>query len=325
MIFPLDVQKRAEDANRMVGENKKQLIVTIFVLANFFGFFALRIVMQSIGLPTKYGIWIQIALMIVIGIFVFRFAIFHEDEKKQEYKSKDSDSFARFMDLRKDSVREYEQGNIKLHAFEFINGNVTCTLELKFGGNDPIKAANTRKCYKDILHAIAMAGFEHRITIMSENFGDSVEFKKYIQRLNGIKDVNLRYSNMAVAEEALKQANDEGNVEVVYLSVSSRQSYKIEELNILLRDIIGIIGSSSSAFRSVYSLNAIELMEFYRYFYGIEAIDLSMMKAIDLANELQDEFVNVVEAVILKGTSGKVYSNMKDIENIFSIKERKLG
>lgn len=324
MIFPLDVQKRAEDANRMVGENKKQLIITIFVISNFAAFFALRYVFMIAGLNTNYGIPVQIVAMGVIGVYVFRFGIFKEDEKRREYKEKDSDSFARYLALRKDNVKEYDYKNEKLNIFEYVNGSVTATLEFRFGSNDNSKAKGTRDFYKDILHVISLYRFESRITIDSENFGDSEEFKRYIAEINKIEDPILRKSNMAIAEEALKLTDTYGNVDVVRISISSKGGYKLDDLQMLLKEIFNIITSSNTAFRSIHSLSLTELMEFYREFYGISAIDLTMMKTIDLANEIQDEFVNMIETVMLKGASGKVYSNMKEVNGLFTVKEKKL-
>lgn len=324
MIFPLDVQKRAEDMGRLVGENKKQLIITLFIVGNLFAFFGLRYVFLIAGIDPNIGLIVQIVAMIIIEVYVFRFAIFHEDEKKREYRDKDSDSFARYMALRKDSIHEYDFHNERMNVFEYVNGSVVSVLEFRFGANDKVKAAATRNCYREILHLIGMYGFVSRITIGSENFGDSLEFKSYIDSINRIEDPVLRISNMEIAEEALRLSEKEGNVDIIYLSISSKGGYKLDELQVLLREIFNVMRASNTAFRSIHSLIINELMEFFRYFYGIEAIDLTMMKTIDLANEIQDEFVNIIETIILRGESGKTYSNMKDIDNMFVIKEKKL-
>ena len=48
-------------------------------------------------------------------------------------------------------------------------------------------------------------------------------------------------------------------------------------------------------------------MEFYREFYHIAAIDLSMMKTVELAQQLVDNYTDLVSVMYLKTSSGKVF------------------
>ena len=66
-----------------------------------------------------------------------------------------------------------------------------------------------------------------------------------------------------------------------------------------------------SAFRSIKFLNPKELMEFYREFYKIAAIDLSMMRTMELA-ELNEEFDEIVQLLQVKTETDRVF-NTRDL------------
>ena len=102
MIFPQDVHKLIQNKNRIAGDNKIQLIIVLFVLGNVFGFFGLYFLVSFIapGAPLSVVITIQLILLVIIGVFVFRFAIFDENSKKREYQGQQSDSFTRYMYIR---------------------------------------------------------------------------------------------------------------------------------------------------------------------------------------------------------------------------------
>ena len=113
------------------------------------------------------------------------------------------------------------------------------------------------------------------------------------------------------------------NVDVVYLTIRSVSTYQRAELEAVVRNILVIISENYSAFRSIKSLDLNGLLEFYRKFYGISAIDLSMMKVIDLSNETQETFKKVASMYELISTDGTVY-NSSSAKNIFELKEVKL-
>lgn len=313
MIFPQDVYKSTEESGKMVGENRVQLFVILFTFGSIGLFFALLHVCQTyfhVGL--KVVILIQLLIMLVVGVTVYRFFIFREDEKKQEYENRNNDSFARYMFLQRDSRRDIDTRDNTFHLFEYNNGAITCTLEFRFGSNDSVKSKLTKECLQGMLHTLTLYGFDTRYTIMSEKFGDSQDFQSYMNTINSIDDITLRKCNMSIAEEVLKVTNAQSNVDIIYLTISSRSSYQLEELRVALIDCFKKIKETVTAFRSVRCLDLQEIIEFYRYYYNIQAIDLSMMRTVALS-DVENEFQSVVKTVILYGDSGKQYSNMKDI------------
>ena len=158
---------------------------------------------------------------------------------------------------------------------------------------------------------------------MSEDFGNSDEFRGYMKTVNNIESTKLKDAMVLLADQALKDSMARSNVDVVYLTIRSVSTYQRAELEAVVRNILVIISENYSAFRSIKSLDLNGLLEFYRKFYGISAIDLSMMKVIDLSNETQETFKRVASMYELISTDGTVY-NSSSAKNIFELKEVKL-
>ncbi|MEY8333117.1 hypothetical protein AALB53_08435 [Lachnospiraceae bacterium 47-T17] len=313
MIFPTDVNKRIQNQRKVAGENRVQLVITLFVLGNFVGFFILRYVFVTLlGLSGSIATAVQVMLLIVIGVLVFRFAIFDENAKRRESEGYDSDSFAKYMNIRKDTGTTVDIGGKKVNVFEYSNGNILSIIELKFGSNDNVKSEETRVMYQGILHAIMSHNFICRVIDMSENFKTSDEYYWHINRLNQIEDTKLRACNFDITNAIMSVSEEESNVDCIYVMMNSRGRNQKEELDGLVRELNQVFEKNISAFRSIKYLDINELLEFFRAFYKIEAIDLSMMKTIELAKEIDEDFINIVSIFSLTGQSGKVYRSQKN-------------
>ena len=205
-----------------------------------------------------------------------------------------------------------------------MDGSALCVLEFRFGSNDDIKAAGTQELYEQILKCIASYGFESRVIVQPENFRTSVEFKKHIESVNRIDDMTMRKTIMMVTDNIMQQSYQLSNVDMVYLMIRSLSNYQKADLEIMLKSLIGIFENSVNAFRSVVFLNRDQLLEFYREFYGIEAIDLAMMRTIDLAQDLSEDFAKVVKLYSLRSDDGRSFRVVGDAE-LFKVNEREIN
>lgn len=149
MIFPIDVHKRALNSRKLAASDRNTVIMQVFVVANIACFFILKYVFTTLlGMGTIWAVIAQIVLFISIGIALFRFVIFNEDEKLQEMRNADSDSFAKYIQVRKEGETEIEVNNQKVNIFEYVNGQVFFTMLFRYGSNDDAKANNTKKIFQ---------------------------------------------------------------------------------------------------------------------------------------------------------------------------------
>ena len=326
MIFPNDVHKRIQNQSKIAGENKTQLIITVFVLGNVFGFIGIRwFLVTFFGAPESAVILTHLTIALFVFVFVFRFLIFNENEKKKEFKGEESDSFAKYMYLRKDVIHDSSIGNKYVHFFEYVNGTSTCTLEFRFGSNDDNKADMSKEILDRIIGAVLNNGFEYRLVCMPEDFSNSHEFKEHVNMVNGIKDTGLRNAVMQITDGIMTTSYRECNVDVIYLTIRSVTNFQKYDLEMLTRTITGIIGNYVSAFRSVEFLNIDQLLEFYREFYRIAAIDLAMMKTIELAKDVDVDFGSIVQLFSVTSDTGKTFLVNANENNVFSTTERRIN
>lgn len=322
MIFPIDVHKRALNSRKLVASDRNTVIMQFFLVANVACFFILKYVFTSLlGMSTVWAVIAQIVLFLSVGIALFRFVIFNEDEKAQEIKNSDSDSFARYLQVRKEGVSEVEVMNQKASIFEYVNGQSFFVMSFRFGSNDDEKANGTKKIFQKIFNAIGGYNFVFRTAIGTEDFANSVEFKRHIQKRNKIKDRNLALHLKQVTNDSLKLTEELCNTEMLYLIVQSTTLYQKDEIEALLLVILKIIADNLNAFREIKLLNLGELLEFFRWFYKIEAIDAAMMKALDMSDELDETYTNIVQVYSYHTKDG---SNFKShvLDDEFKLKER---
>ena len=112
---------------------------------------------------------------------------------------------------------------------------------------------------------------------------------------------------MVIDEAIMETSAKECNVDVIYFMMRTMSNYQRMDLEVALKKIFRMMKQNVSAYRSVHFLNSQELMEFYREFYHIAAIDLSMMKTVELAQQLVDNYTDLVSVMYLKTSSGKVF------------------
>lgn len=325
MVFPKDVHKKIQEQNKLAGDNKAQLIVALFVLGNVVCFFGLNFLF-SMALPKapfSLTVIVQVLITVLVGIAAFRFLIFDENEKKKEYKGQQSDSFMKYMYLRKDIHRTIDINNHGVNVFEFENGTAVCVIEFRFGSNDDAKAAGTEDLYQQMVKTISDYGFEFRFVVMPENFKTSNEFNQYINAVNDIQTPELKKTIMEYTDEVMGISYEQSNVDALYLMIRSASNYQSAELDPLLRRLVKLMLLSANSFRDITFLDINQLLEFYREFYGIAAIDLAMMRTIELSKDIEEDFSKIVQIYSLSDYDGRIYK-VKQGADMLAIKERLL-
>lgn len=325
MIFPIDVHRKATNTKKLVGQDRTAVFMQLFFFANVVCFFVLRVVLSSlIGAGIVVVLIVQLAIFIVVGITLFRYVVFREDEKIREYNNYEGDSFTKYLYLRKDSEEVFDINKLKVCVFEYENETATCTMCFRFGSNDNVKAKHTRLALEHIIGLVNSMGFEIRFVNMPENFKNSIEFKQHVAGINSVEDKNLAKNLRDILDENLKTSYAECNVDVMYMTIRSVASYQRYELESVLRGILKTLEESVNCFRSVTFLEMDELLEFYKEFYTVAAIDLARMRALDLAGDLDDRYKKVVALYSLRSTEGKTYRADKSLEQVFNVSERRI-
>jgi hypothetical protein len=314
LIFPLDVQKSAAQASKLVGREKTKLIVfgTIFVNVAV----ALLTVpfFSSVGISAWFPITIQLLIMATLGWFIFRFFVFKESEKLRERKGYSSDSFSKFFFFRNlDSGENLDVPKFDVPVYEYDNGSAVFVLRLRFGSNDTPKSINTRNALTEIFRILAKENLEFRQIVTPEDFSQSPEARAYMAKVSAIPNKKLAKRMLDITQAALEHSAAMSNTDMIHILVRTKSNYQKYELDSIVRKVLGCLFTNRTAFRSVDFLNKKALVDFLRDFYGLEGIDLALMR-IKSREEMDSDYKNIVEIHQLIASNGKALTNKEAIE-----------
>lgn len=295
----------------------------LFLFASGLCFFLLQYILVGMfGAPMWLVVALQIAITLGVGTLVFRFVIFKEDEKIKEFSGYDNDSFTKFLHFKKDNVHKFEFADKHVNVFEYDNGTAMATICLKFGSNNNYKASQTKQMLEQIFKNLCNFNMEFRTISAAENFRNSAEFAKFIRTMNNVENKKLAAYVLTVTNNIVEISYEECNTDVLYICIKTMSSYQIDELEQMLRNIISILKSHANSFRSVEFLDLKQVTEFYKEFYTVEAIDLAMMRAIDIASDIDENYQKIVHIHSLYGEN-KIYRTAKaDTDKILPNNER---
>lgn len=326
MKYPLDVHKRASQAGQLNSEDKAKFIVMMTIIVFVVSLIGvITIFRKFLGLGIGWAVLVQLVLFLLIGSFIFRHFIFKEDERKREFQGYESDSFARIYNMRKDAVEETEVLDKKINVFEYSNGSAMFCICLKYGSNDNRKSQNTLEMFTEIFRVLSRNGLEYRTTTMPEDFENSVEYEALIADVEDIEYRELSEAMLNIVNTLMEESNKRSNVDITYIMVRTRSNYQRYELEDVISRILTILRGNVSCIRSIDFLDKFHLYEFFKTFYGIEAIDLSMVKALNITEGIDEEFKSIVKLYQLRSVSGKTLTDKKIIDSVLETEVRELN
>lgn len=328
MIFPIDINKKIRDRSKAAkGENQKYLIVLGFFLLNLIGFFVIGWFLTIAFGYNSFGavVIIMIILNLTVGVNIFRFVIFDENEKLREHKEYDDDSFARYMHVRKDLNHTVGIGETKVPIIEFDNGSVAFVVEIKFGSNDNRRAKLTEEVFCRLAGLAGTFNMEFRCCVSAEDILRSSEYADYIGKINAVEDINLRNCMIEMTNAVMDASKKTCNANCLRVTVRTLSAFQRGDIEAIVKNYCSILMTKGTAIRSAKFLDIDELKSFFCEFYGISAIDVSMMKAINLSKGADMAYRKMISVFSLESEDGKVYKSTDSENRIFKLGEKKIG
>lgn len=328
MIFPIDINKKIRDKSKATaGDNQKYLIVFGFFMLNLVGFFVIGWVLT---LAFGYnGFWaviiIMLALNLTVGIGVFRFVIFDENEKIREHKEYDDDSFARYMHVRKDLNHNVTVGKMSVPVVEFDNGSAAIVVEIKFGSNDDSRAKATEEVLGNMASLAGAFSMEFRGCVSSEDILKSAEYENYVSQINSVEDVVLRNCMVEMTNAITEASRETCNANCIRITVRTLSAFQRSDIEAIVKNYCSLLATKGTAIRSARFLGIEEIKSFFCEFYGIGAIDVSMMKAVALSKEADAAYGKMVSVFSLEDKDGRTYRAVGTENKIFKLGEKKIG
>lgn len=310
MIYPNSVHRQAQTKGKVTSGELMKLGGVLFVIFIAIIFFFVNWLLRMyFDAGMLISILVTSVIALLVGSVLFRYIVFNEPAKVQEYENQSTDSFSKYVFVRKDIVNTVELNDRKIQCFEYMNGMSMCVLQFRYGSNDENKSKSTLQTFEQIFSILGEEQISFRTISMLEDFEDSAEFENAVKQRNAILDKRLGYHLLKVADNLFRETKQRSNAITLYLMLCTNPNYPISELEAVLKRIIRLLQVQPLAFRSVGFLDQAGLLNLFRDFYGLETIDLSTMRAIELSQELDEQFDKVVTLYKLKTASGKTFVN----------------
>jgi hypothetical protein len=322
MIFPLDVYSRAKRSGTVSDRQKGQIFITLYIILDIVLFFVLITVANSFFSSIS---WIAIAIFIVlnltVGVMFFRIFIFKEKTMIEEYQSVDKDAFSRYFAIRKEVGYDLDlgEGN-KVFCFELEDSSLMCVLELRFGSNSNTKFKVGYECLKEILKLINFFGYTSRVVVMTEDFTSSSQYREYVDKLNSIEDMSLKYTMKSIFAGVMQESYHNSDVEVIYLELRAKGAITRSGMTSVLKSVLDIFDGKVHCFRQMHFLDMEGIKEYLRRFYKLEILDLSILKSM-MGNEAMSGDIMLCQLV---GHSGNVYKTVNELVPKIEVNRRSL-
>lgn len=304
MIFPEDINKRINASKSLSTKDKTKLGVGLFFLLNIGIALFLVPTARGWGIPIWVPLVVQFILVVSIFILVWRVFIFKEDERMVEAKNKTQNSLAKFYFLRNlDSSETLTVGDKEFPVYEYDNGNSVMVMKFLLGENNNLRRKNNEIVLRKIFAILGEANLEFRQIVTKENFRTSPEAQSYIESLKEIEDPQLARVMREVTDALLDISETVSNVDVINLVIKTRSPHQIYSLDTVIRRISLVMKDYQTSFRRVTFLHKKPVLDLLKDYYGIEAIDPTLMSLsgtkVDYA--LQNKYVQVYALMDTEG------------------------
>ena len=291
MIYPIDVNSRVKRSGKMTTTDKVKIGLGLLLMVNVIFTIFLSGIFTSMGIPLWVIIVVQVVLFLIVFVMVFRFAIFREQDRVAD----EGDIFLQYYKFRPGhKLVRLAIGEIPF--LELKNSLAVGAIRLKFGSNDAVKKVATESFLRSCVNLLGEKGLSSRILVMTERFMDTPEFNTHLQRVNKITEPKLRNSLLEVYSNTFVFCEANSSAETLVLMVYASSSFLKDELEDAMVQIDALFKANERlhAFRSHEFLDSVELLEIFRDFYGMGAIDLSLSKI-----QLQATDPDVLKSVLV--------------------------
>ncbi|WP_394863454.1 hypothetical protein [Paraclostridium bifermentans] len=288
-IYPEEIDAKLQNVGKTSTEDKVKLFFCVLGIANFVGIFTLPSLLAGIGINTFFAILVQLFLNLFLLLTIGRFLVFDEKTKLKEYNSYSDDSLGRYYKIRDENSKEIELANgdtVTLIGYD--DGTYMCCLRLRYGSNGEDKMDQTFYAFTEMNKALEKAKVEFKQLTSKENFIETDEYAKYVNKLNSIEYAGLSSYMMRIMDTAVKFSEQKSNVAVTHYIIRFKE-YQTYEAAQVLHKLINIAEDKMNGFRSVRYITFKEYINLVREYYGLEVVDLAMLKIAEpTAEELRD-------------------------------------
>lgn len=318
IIYPSRVYDAGVDHTK---ETKEQGIRTALILL-LMGCGVLFLLLSSIlkstfGLSSFWAFLLVGILVTIGGIYVFRYVIFKEEDKLEEFLNEDTDNLGKYFNLLIGQETYMDVGGLKVPYYKFNNGSFAICLKLRHGSTTVDKKYNTRNVMTKIYDILGRSKLSFKQIIKEENFQESNEYRAYIDKINNIQDEKFRGIIREIATFNFEKSKAESLVDCTYLIIKAKNAYQREQASHAILEIKQLLDKTPTVYRDYSLLSFEEYIELCREYFGVDVIDLTTIRTINPSRDILSAYRNLVYTVEVILDKGKSISYDEQLEKTF--------
>lgn len=306
IIYPIKVYDSSVDRSKETKEQAVQSAILLLGLGSLLLFLFLNSIFKAtFGISSFWAFLIVFVLVSIIGVYVFRFGIFKEDAKLEEFTTEDTDNLGRFYEILNGVEDSLKIGKYTVPLRKFSNGQFMCCIKFRHGSSNGIKRIATREFMEDLANIIGRYKLTYKQLIMGEEYEETPEYQAYIGKLNNIENKELQKTLLNIATYTIQKSNAMSLVDCTYIMIYAKNSYQKYTLANTLADIIALYQKVKTVYRDMDFLDAEQFVGVAKKYYGVEVIDLSTIRATTPNKTILMQYADLVGTVSVDTVDGR--------------------
>lgn len=325
IIYPIKVYDSSVDRSKETQEQAVQSAILLLGLGSLLLFLFLNSVFKAtFGISSFWAFLIVLVLVSVISIYVFRFCIFKEDAKFEEFTREDTDNLGRFYEILNGVEDSVKLGRYIIPLHKFSNGQYMCCIKLRHGSSNAVKRVATKEFMEDLSNILGRYNLVYKQLIMGEEYEETPEYEEYISSINKMSNKKLQKTLIDIATYTITKSNAMSLVDCTYVLVYAKNSYQKYTLATALADIIQLYQKTKTVYRDIDFLDSTKFIEVAKKYYGVDVIDLSTIRATTPNRNIlmqYGDFVGTVSVDTVDGRTIHYEDVLKDYLTITNVKD----
>lgn len=323
VVYPKSICDPTEDKKQEQKSEGIKVGAFILLVGLVVAFFILNSIVQStLKISSVWSMLVIIVVLIIIGVYIFRFFIFKENEQYREFQEEDSDTLGRFFNLSntKEDVKRINGKDV--YSFRFDNGSYLSCIKLIHGSYDVIKREVTKDVMIKIYNILGRYDINFSPLIGSEKFSETQDYLRYMETLNNVQDIKYQQMLNAKAKYIFKETEN-CYVDTTYLILYPRDLNQRLAMYDAVREIFNVLDSYNTVYRDYRSLNYAEYINLCEEYHGVDVIDLSTVKSSYYNKSLIDYInkIGIVEIGFFDGTRMEYNEEMNRLKRNNKLKD----
>lgn len=303
IIYPNRVYDAVNDRAKQTKMEGFKSGMSLLCIFSVIGFFALSALLQNVfGISGFWALLIVLIFVLLIAVTVFRFFIFKEDDKLEEFENEDWSNLGRYFQLVNDTEDVEVFGKLEVPMYKFMGGQFAVCLRLPHGSCDAVKRKETKFFMEDIATIIYKNNLSYKQIIMDENFTESREWRNYTNRLNNMQDSNMKKYAIEIADFVGKTAEDRSRVDCTFIIIYGKNAYEKQYMAAAVYEILAEFNKTNTVFRSIDLLKYLDFINVCIRYLGIDTLDLSTVRATGVNAKVLAQYYDLVQTVEVETT-----------------------